>query len=319
MLLNTYNHSKFAFSSEIFSLNESTTDSWGIIGVPFDSTSSYHTNSRFGPLTVREASHGFEVYNSAFDLNIDTVFYDFDDLNVAIGNCKKTNDILEETVSELIDNGIKPLIIGGEHSISYGVLKALAKDENAPDISDMVIVHFDAHRDLIDDYLGEKYSHATVMKRIYDLNPNEIIQVGIRSQSEEEKVFVDNNSPHNDGNKVSNITTTNTNINTTKITTFTSKDINDSIVNAKNYLANINAPIYLSIDIDVLDASYVPSVGNPLPNGLSSNDLEEFIEVLAKKDIIGFDMVEVAADKLGDITAIAGAKIIYDFLTLVNR
>lgn len=305
MLLNTYNQSKFAFSSEIFSLDEANSGSWGIIGVPFDSTSSYHTNGRFGPLTVREASHGFEAYNSAFDLNICTVFYDFDDLNVVIGNCKKTNAILEETVSELLDYNIKPLIIGGEHSISYGVFKAIANHNNTVNSSDITVVHFDAHRDMIDDYLGEKCSHATVMKRIYDLNPKEIIQLGIRSQSEEEKDFVASSSSNDSSQR-------------TKITTFTAKDIVNNINNAKEYLANINGSIYLSIDIDVLDPSYAPSVGNPLPNGISSNDLEEFIEILAKKDVLGFDMVEISADKLGDITAIIGAKIIYDFLTLVG-
>ena len=103
MLLNTYEPWKFAFSQEETDFNNLKEGAWGIIGVPFDSTTSYHPGSRFGPIVVREASYGFEKYNTIFNTQLDNIFYDFGDVNVVFGNCKKTCDIIEDTVNELFD------------------------------------------------------------------------------------------------------------------------------------------------------------------------------------------------------------------------
>ncbi|MDR2966576.1 MAG: agmatinase [Methanobacteriaceae archaeon] len=294
MLFNTYKPWKFAFSQDSENLNKIKSNSWGIIGVPFDSTSSYATGSRFGPTTVREASYSFEKYNITFDKDIATTFYDFGNVNVVHGNCKKTMSILEETINDLIDNNIKPIIIGGEHSISLAPIKALA---NKYKIEDLTIIHLDAHMDLIDEYQGEKCSHATVMRRIHDLNPEEIIEIGIRSGSHEEKEFA---------------------LNQDNIAIFTAKDTKKKFLAIEEKLNHIDDedPIYLSIDIDVLDPAYVGEVGNPVPNGISPAIIEKLLEILAKKNIIGFDLVEVATKNLGDSTAVTGAKIIYDFLSL---
>ena len=127
MLLNTYEPWKFAFSQEETDFNNLKEGAWGIIGVPFDSTTSYHPGSRFGPIVVREASYGFEKYNTIFNTHLDNIFYDFGDVNVVFGNCKKTCDIIEDTVNELSDLKIKPLTIGGEHSLTIGVLNSLTK------------------------------------------------------------------------------------------------------------------------------------------------------------------------------------------------
>ena len=108
MLLNTYEPWKFAFSQEETDFNNLKEGAWGIIGVPFDSTTSYHPGSRFGPIVVREASYGFEKYNTIFNTYLDSIFYDFGDVNVVFGNCKKTCDIIEDTVNELFDLKIKP-------------------------------------------------------------------------------------------------------------------------------------------------------------------------------------------------------------------
>lgn len=296
MLFNTYKPWKFAFSQGIENLKESNANKWGIIGVPFDSTSSYTPGSRFGPTTVREASYSFEKYNITFNKDIATSFHDFGNINVVHGNCKKTIAILEETVNELIGLNIKPIIIGGEHSISIAPIKALANKYN---IEDMTIIHLDAHMDIIDEYQGEKCSHATVMKRVYDLNPNEIIEIGIRSGSYEEKEFA---------------------LKQYNIAIFTSYDVNERFLAIEEKLNNIDdeKPIYLSIDIDVLDPAYVSEVGNPIPNGISPATIEKLLEILAKKNIIGFDLVEVATTRLGDSSAVTAAKIIYDFLTLVG-
>ena len=310
MLFNTYEPWKFAFSAESIDLynsdNGDSNDSndsneskrWGIIGVPFDSTCSYHHGSRYGPTIIREASFGFEQYNSTFEKLLDGEFYDCGDLNVVHGNCRKTCDSLKDAVEELIESNIKPIIIGGEHSVSIGSIKALANLEDNDDLSDVTIIHLDAHRDIIDTYIGEKDSHATIMRRVHDLNPKELIQIGIRSFSIEEKEFVESQ-----GN----------------ITSFLAKDFFDDFDTLLEKLDSLEGKVYVSIDMDVIDPAFAPSVGNPTPNGLHPVDVENIFEALASNeaiDVIGFDLVEVASDKLGDITAVLAAKMIYDFLTL---
>ena len=313
MLFNTFEPGKFAFSNEsidLYNLEDNGSENiksiddfikskkWGIIGVPFDSTCSYHHGSRYGPTIIREASFGFEQYNSTFEKLLDGEFYDCGDLNVVHGNCKKTCDALCDSVKELLDSNIKPVIIGGEHSVSIGSIKALAALEDTDDLSDITVIHLDAHRDIIDEYIGEKDSHATIMKRVYDLNPKGLIQIGIRSFSIDEKEFVENQD---------------------NIISFLAKDLIDDFDCLLEKIDSIEGKVYISIDMDVMDPAFAPSVGNPTPNGLHPIDIENIFDALANNeniDIIGFDIVEVASDRLGDITAILAAKIIYDFLTL---
>ena len=300
MIFNTYKPWKFAFSEDADNVEEAEENSWGIIGVPFDSTSSYGPGSRFGPTTVREASYSFEKYNVSYNTEINKKFFDFGNINVVYGNCKKTLEIIEETIKELVDKNIKPITLGGEHSISLAPLKALTKSTaNDYKIEDMIVINLDAHMDMIDEYQGEKCSHATVMKRIHDLNPKEIIEIGIRSSSLEEKEFVENQK---------------------NIAIFTTKDVKERFETIEKKIKQIetNTPIYLSIDIDVLDPLYVPEVGNPIPNGISPEKIEKILEILANKNVIGFDLVEVATNQLGDPTGITGSKIVYDFLTLIQ-
>lgn len=301
MIFGMHEPCKFAFSQEELDFDDIPQDDcnlWGIIGVPFDSTVSYHVGSRYGPLVVREASYSFEYYNTILNREMDAVFYDFGDLNAIPGNCKKTCDLLEDVASDLIRNNVRPILIGGEHSATKGTLSAIANNQESNDLSDIVIVHIDAHRDIIDDYQGEKDSHATVMHRVFDLNPKEIIQIGIRSSSLEEETFVSENS--------------------NKITSFKADDLRKSFTYLLNYLENINNPIYISIDMDALDPAYAPSLGNPVPCGLSPENIQDILVCLKDKDILGFDVMEVASDRLGDITAINAAKIIYDFLSLMD-
>jgi agmatinase len=182
---------KFAFSRDITefksnsskSKSEVSTPQFGILGVPFDSTSSYKPGARFGPNMVREASYNLERYNLLLKKNLKATFYELGNLEVVHGNFNKTSKHLISTIEEIKDDLI-PIIIGGEHTITYGVIKGLNK---VMDIQDATIIHFDAHMDLRDKYMGEKYSHATVMRRIWDLNPQDIMQIGVRSCLEDEK------------------------------------------------------------------------------------------------------------------------------------
>lgn len=288
MLLNTYEPWKFAFSQENDEIIE---NSFGIIGVPFDSTTSYHSGSRLGPIVVREASFGFEKYNTIFNRDLSTTFYDFGDVNVIPGNCEKTCEIIEETVNELLDLNLKPIIIGGEHSTSIGAIKALTEKYGK-----LTVVHLDAHRDLAFEFIGEKYSHATVMRRAHEMGVD-LVQIGIRSSSLDEEEFVKS---------------------TYNIQTFKNRDVHKHMDAIEYYLINIEGPIYISIDMDVIDPAIAPSVGNPTPDGLIIHEVESIIETLANKNIVGLDVVETATDRLGENTAVVAAKIIYDFLTLVK-
>jgi len=288
MLLNTYEPWKFAFSQELENLKE---NSFGIIGVPFDSTTSYHSGARLGPIVVREASFGFEKYNTVFNKDLTTAFYDFGDVNVVPGNCEETCSIVEETVNELIDLNIKPIIIGGEHSASIGAIKALSEKYEK-----LTVIHLDAHRDLAFEFIGEKYSHATVMRRAHEYGVN-LVQIGIRSSSKEEEEFVKS---------------------TYNIQTFKNRDVHKHMDAIEYYLVNIDGPIYISIDMDVVDPAIAPNVGNPTPGGLFISEVETILETLCHKNVVGFDVVETASDRLGDNTAVVAAKIIYDFLTLIE-
>ncbi|WP_297826839.1 agmatinase [uncultured Methanobrevibacter sp.] len=290
MLLNTYEPWKFAFSKQT-NFENLEEDSFGIIGVPFDSTTSYHSGSRLGPIVVREASFGFEKYNTVFNKDLTTSFYDFGDVNVIPGNCESTCKIVEDTVNELLDLKIKPIIIGGEHSASIGAIKAICEKYDK-----LTVIHLDAHRDLAFDFIGEKYSHATVMRRAHECGAN-LVQIGIRSSSAEEEEFV--KSIYN-------------------VQTFKNKDVRKHMDAIEYYLINIDGPIYISIDMDVFDPAIAPSVGNPTPSGLFVSEIETILETLCRKNVVGLDVVETASDRLGDNTAVVAAKIIYDFLTLID-
>jgi len=288
MYLYTENPLKFAFSEANFDAAHQIQDSgYGILGVPFYSTVTYQPGSRYGPFFVREASYNFENYNLFFNKNLNANVYDIGNLETIPGNIQKTCIHLKSVVSSLLEDGLTPILIGGEHSISLGVISAF-------NIQDATILHFDAHMDLRDDYMGEKYSHATVMRRIHDKGPFKIIQMGIRSSSLDETVFAKNNN----------------------IDFYTPNDIKFNMEKMERIIHKIKGPIYVTIDMDVLDPAYAPNVSTPAPCGINPQELENLISCLEGKEIIGFDVVEVSSTSIGDITAINAAKIILDLLFL---
>lgn len=296
MLLYTETPLKFAFSHDETdltpdSVEEGSKNRFGIIGVPFDSTSTYKPGARYGPNMVREASYNLERYNLLLKKKLDVIFYDFGNVNVIPGNFRKTSEYLESTIEEIKEVNLIPIGIGGEHTVSYGLLSGLKKVRS---IRDVTIIHFDAHMDLRDEYIGEKYSHATVMRRIWELNPQGILQIGVRSCSEREVNFAEDN----------------------KVEYYTSYEVKSDINRIKKVISNIKNPVYVTIDIDILDPAYAPSVGTPTPIGLDPIELQRLIYCLQDKEIIGLDLVEVSSNSNGDITSINAAQIIYDFLSL---
>ena len=298
MLFYTENVLKFAFSIETSAIdtelhNPDDKNIFGILGVPFDGTTSYMPGARFGPRSVREASYNFERYNLFLDKTLNTEVYDFGDLEVVHGNFKKTCLNLKTTISEILDMGLVPLTIGGDHSISYCILKAMEENDGL-NLQNITIIYFDAHMDLRNLYMGDKYSHATVMHRIFEMDPKDMIQIGVRSSSEEEVTFAREKN----------------------LSIYTSYDVDEKIEEIITFLKNIKGPIYLSIDIDVLDPAYAPSVSTPSSCGLNPKQVEKLIYSLKGKKIVGFDIVEVSSTHIGDITSLNAAKIIYDVLFL---
>ncbi len=286
------NMMKYAFAKDI--TDEDIEEGHAIMGIPFDSTTSYKAGSRYGPKAIREASYNFESYNMVFDTFLTANCYDIGDVQVNNGNYKSTNEMIKDTVLSLLNMGLKPISIGGEHTITNGVLDAIKEFD--PDLySNMTIVVFDAHFDMRNKYLDEKYSHATVSRRVYELEPLNMLQLGMRSAEFDELDFVKKQD---------------------NIKYFTSHEIQDNKEEVLNYIESINNPIYISVDIDVLDPAYAPSVGTPAPNGITPRDLEDIFQLLATKDTVGLDVVEVSSDTIGDPTSINAAKVIYDYLCL---
>ena len=293
MFFYTENMMKFAFSTE-FPEDYEVNSGFAIMGVPFDSTTSYKSGSRYGPKAVREASYNFESYNLHFDKTLTVENYDIGDVNVTNGNYENTNIMLKDTVLSVLKMGLKPIVIGGEHTVTNGVMQAIY-DFDEDYFHDLTIVHLDAHFDMRDTYLGENYSHATVLRRIHELNPKQIIQLGIRSAEYEEFDYVKKQD---------------------NVTYYTNYDLKNNKEEVLKTLDAIDTPIYITVDIDVLDPAYAPSVGTPAPCGITPFDLEEIMGILSKKDSIGLDVVEVSSDIIGDSTSINAAQVIYDYLCL---
>ena len=277
------NMMRFAFSEQLDDTDYE--PGYALMGIPFDSTTSYRAGSRYGPKAIREASYNFEAYNLRYDTSLSCYNYDIGDVQVNYGNYEETDYMIKDTVLSLIDMGLSPIAMGGEHTITAGVLGAI-HDYDEEYFNDLTVIHFDAHFDMRDTYLGEIYSHASVLRRVHEMNPKEIIQLGIRSAEYDEYQYVK------------------------------SQDIQDDKESVLKVLEKVKGPVYLTVDIDVLDPAYAPSVGTPAPCGLTPRDMEDFIEVLAPKETIGMDLVEVSSDTIGDSTSVNAAKIIYDFLCL---
>jgi agmatinase len=289
-----YTSPSLVFSGQSTSIEEA---DYVLMGVPFDFTSTYRPGSRFGPSAIRDASLNIETYSLRTEIDVSEVkVCDIGDLHIT--------DDLEETVNrvklvtkEIIDMKKIPIVLGGEHAVIIGAIKAF-KDQ----IKDLAILDFDAHMDLRQEYLGATMSHATCMRRICDLlGARNIVEVGVRDVSKEELEFARRN-------KIS-FYTSNQITNDFKLVR---KEVIDRLSNYKH--------VYVTIDMDVLDPSYAPAVGNPAPEGLNpSFILETLHEICHKSNVVGFDLVEVAPHYDSGTTAIQAAHIIFDMLCFLEK
>jgi agmatinase len=248
-----------------------------VFGAPFDSTSSFRPGSRFAPMAMRNDSFGIETYSPYQDKDmLDIKVFDGGDLELPFGNTEKSLQMIEKYADEIVGDGKIPFMIGGEHLVTLGAFKAVLK--KYPDIC---VVHFDAHPDLRDNYLGEKLSHASVLRRIHDLiGDDRIFQYGMRSGDKGEFLFAKDH---------------------TRLTKFNFDLLKDGIKEINN------RPVYFTIDLDVLDPALFCGTGTPEAGGVSFKELLDAINEVTKANVVGLDMVELSPsyDSSGVSTATA--------------
>lgn len=235
-----------------------------IVGAPMDFTVSFRPGSRNGPQAIRMVSTGLEEYSFYQDRDLaDYNYYDLGDVIVPFGNVTESMKRIELTTEELLDHGKFPIFLGGEHLVTLPIIKAMAKKH-----SDLVVFHFDAHADLRYDYLGEKESHATVMHYVSKLLGNgNIYQFGIRSGTRDEFEYAKEH---------------------------THMFVDQILEPLSQVIAKWeDRPVYISIDIDVVDPAYAPGTGTPEPGGCSSKEIIQAIQLMRKLPVVGIDIVEV--------------------------
>ena len=240
---------------------------------------------------MRNESTGIETYSPYQDKDLeDYNIFDGGDLEFSFGNPAKNIAIIKEYVSELLKDNKIPAMIGGEHLVTLGAVQAVAEKYN-----DLHIIHFDAHADLRDDYLGEKLSHATVLHRVWDIvGDNKIFQFGIRSGEKEEFEFAKNH---------------------TYMNKFDMKTLDEVIAKLKN------KPVYITIDLDVLDSSVFPGTGTPEAGGITFKELINAIMLFQNlENIVAFDVNELSPmlDASGASTACA-CKVLREMLLAVSK
>jgi agmatinase len=261
-----------------------------IFGAPFDSTTSFRPGTRFASKVMRSESFGLETYSPYQDKDLcDINVFDGGDLELPFGNTERVLDEISAMTKTILNDEKIPVMIGGEHLVTLGSVREVAKK-----YPDLHIIHFDAHTDLREDYLGEKLSHATIIKRCHDiLGDKRIFQFGIRSGEKYEFEFA---KEHNFINKF---------------------DLNglDEAIEAIG-----DKPVYFTLDLDVLDPSIFPGTGTPEAGGVSFNELLQAIIKIGKLNIVGADVNELSPvyDQSGVSTAVA-CKVLRELLLSMSK
>lgn len=261
-----------------------------IWGIPFDGTCSNRPGTRFGPSGIRSELIGLETYSPYLDDSLEAYkFCDIGDIELPFGNTNLVMENTYEAAKSLLEDNKRLLTMGGEHLISYPVIKAYIEKYRH-----LNVIHLDAHTDLRHDYIGEKFSHATVMQLVYQmLNQGKLYQYGIRSGTKEEFDFA-------------------------KEHTELSFSSLDGMENLKHQIGD--EPVYLSIDLDVLDPSIFPGTGTPEPGGISFNQLLDGIIKMVGLNVVGADVVELSPqyDPSG-VSNIVGAKVLREVALLMVK
>lgn len=253
-----------------------------ILGLPMDCTVSFRPGTRLGPERIREVSYGLELYSWHLGRTLaDRRYFDAGDVNLPFGNVRSSLQAIKQAVSVIVQDNKMPICLGGEHLVSWGVFQAVYAK-----YPDLVVVHFDAHADLRAEFFGEADSHATVIGNIARaLGKKRVYQFGIRSGEKEELLFAE------------------------EYTHLYSERIFPGLEQALPDL--LGKPIYVTLDIDVVDPAFAPGTGTPEPCGCTSADIIRAIHLLGECNVVAFDLVEVApALDSSEITQMLAAKLV---------
>lgn len=257
-----------------------------IVGLPMDSTTSFRPGTRLAPYRVREVSEGIEEYSIYQNRSLQEIdYYDAGDVLIPFGNIRESLHRIEAVTAFFLEQGKRIFAIGGEHLVSLPVIKAYHNI-----YPDLAVIQMDAHADLREEYLGEVLSHATVMRQVAEeLKDKSLFQLGIRSATRDELNYAAGR------------------------TALYLDRLLDAVNEAKKHAGS--RPVYISLDIDVLDPAFAPGTGTPEAGGFSSRELFQVLHSLADLNIVGFDMVEISPPyDTGDNTSILGAKILRETL-----
>ncbi len=262
-------------------------------GVPYDKTSTYKAGSKFAPGALRDISANMELYSVRSGVDLEKVaVHDWGDIDI-VEDLVETLGRVKSVCSELLDAKKIPIMVGGEHSITKAAADALPEDT--------CLVSFDAHLDLRDEFLGEKLSHATFMRRVSErLGSDHLMEIGIRAFSKSELDFTRKSG----------------------VTIITPQDLRKgglqkTAQRIKGFLSGFSHS-YVTVDIDVLDPAFAPGVGNPEPDGLSTDELLTLVDATMEKNTVGFDLVEVSPQLDSGQTAAVGVKVIFEAIAALS-
>jgi agmatinase len=237
-----------------------------ILGCPFDGTASFRPGARFGPSAIRKASWGIETFSPYSDRDLTSLrVHDMGDLDVPLGDKKISFRLIQDGLRKILSARKFPILLGGDHLISLPVVEEMLRVHPR-----LHLVHIDAHTDLREDYLGETLSHSTVMRKLLGpLGKGRLSQIGVRSGTEEEFRLA------------------------RRLKTIVSPR-QGSVRSMVKRLKNL--PVYISLDLDVIDPSLLPGVGTPEPGGLTFQEFIALLKELRSLHVVGFDVVELTPD-----------------------
>jgi agmatinase len=248
-----------------------------ILGCPYDGSASFRPGARFGPPAIRRASWGIETFSPYLKKDLSQCsIHDMGDLELPLGEKKISLNLIRKALAKILSGNKFPILLGGDHLITLPIIEEIL--EISPHLH---LIHMDAHADLRDDYLGESLSHSTVMRKVVDhLGEGRVFQIGIRSGTEEEFRLA---------RKMNSI-------------------ISLQPASLSSMIKRLRSqPVYITLDLDVIDPSLLPGVGAPEPGGLSFQEFISLLKKLQALHVIGFDMVELTPDydstQISSITA----------------
>lgn len=262
-----------------------------LVGAPMDFTVSFRPGTRQGPHAIRQVSIGLEEYSLMLDRDLaDYAYFDAGDISLPFGHVLESLERIGRVVANIIADNKFPLVLGGEHLISLPVIKEVVKKYPG-----LKILHFDAHADLRQDYMGQTLSHASVMRRAADLvGGQNIYQLGIRSGTREEFDYARGHTRLFPGKVLEPL---------------------------KQLLPELaGQPVYVSLDIDVVDPAYAPGTGTAEPGGCTSSEILEAIYLMKELNVVGMDLVEISpVYDHSEKTALLGAKLVREAILVFGK